>query len=259
MLIERIKLWEEMEEPCMTVYAPKDKKSSCAVLIFPGGGYTHLAGHEGKAYAEFFAAHGIFSAVVEYRVFPHLFPAPLQDAQRALQTLRYNAEKYGIDKNKIAVMGSSAGAHLAASLSTYREFLAETGDEISKEDILPNAQILCYGVLTLVGDYAHKGSGVHLLGDQKEELGASLSPALIADEKTPPAFLWHTWSDPVVPVENSLEYVKRLHAKGVAAELHIFPDGRHGMGLCSGEEEVRKYNAKWTTLLLEWLHLINFI
>lgn len=258
MVIETIKLWQGMEEPSMTLYAPKNQTSDCAILIFPGGGYTHRAAHEGKGYAQFFAEHGIFSAVVEYRVFPNLFPAPLQDAQRALQILRYNAEKYGFDKNKIAVMGSSAGAHLAALLSTYRSFVAEVGDEISKEEILPNAQILCYGVLTLVGDYTHAGSGMHLLGEQKEKLGASLSPILIADEKTPQAFLWHTWSDASVPMENSLEYAKRLRSKGVAVELHIFPEGNHGMGLCTGEETVRKYNAKWSALLLEWLHFINF-
>lgn len=258
MITETIQLWEETTETRMTVYIPEDKTSDCAILIFPGGGYNHLAQHEGKGYAEFFAAHGIFSAVLEYRVSPHLFPAPLQDAQRALQILRYHAEKYGINKNKIAVMGSSAGAHLAALLSTYRQFVAEVGDEISKEDILPNAQILCYGVLTLVGDYAHKRSGLCLLGDRKDELGASLSPVLIADEKTPQAFLWHTWADGSVPVENSLEYAKRLRAKGVPTELHIFPDGKHGLGLCSGEDKMRQYNAKWATLLLEWLRFIDF-
>lgn len=259
MRTERIKLWQGKEEPYMTAYMPEEKKSDCAILIFPGGGYTHRAQHEGKAYAEFFAAHGIFSAVVEYRVFPDVFPAPLQDAQRGLQILRYNAEKYGIDKNKIAVMGSSAGAHLAATLSTYRQFVADEGDEISKECILPNAQILCYGVLDLVSDYAHVGSGDYLLGDKKAELGASLSPALMADEKTPQAFLWHTWSDGGVPVENSLEYVKRLRTQGVPAELHVFPDGGHGMGLCAGEDKTRQYNAKWAKLLLEWLQFIDFV
>lgn len=258
MVTEKIKLWKETDEPYMTAYIPKDKKSDCAILIFPGGGYTHLAAHEGKSYAEFFASHGIFSAVVEYRVFPNLFPAPLQDAQRALQILRYNAEKYGIDKNKIAVMGSSAGAHLAALLSTYRKLEADVSDEISKEDILPNAQILCYGVLTLVGDYTHTGSGVHLLGDKKEELSASLSPILIADEKTPQAFLWHAWSDGGVPMENSLEYAKRLRSKGIPTELHIFPEGGHGMGLCTGGDRVKQYNAKWASLLLAWLQFINF-
>ena len=130
-----VKLWEDEIESYMTIYMPQKKTSDCAILIFPGGGYTHRAPHEGKAYAEFFVAQGIVAAVVEYRVYPHLFPAPLQDAQRAIQMLRYNASKYGIDKNKIAVMGSSAGGHLAAILATYKECLVDCGDEISQEAI----------------------------------------------------------------------------------------------------------------------------
>lgn len=255
---EKVKLWQELEGPCMTVYIPDKKKSDCAILIFPGGGYTHLAQHEGKGYAEFFASHGIVSAVVEYRVFPNVFPAPLQDAQRAIQMLRYNATSYDIDKNKIAVMGSSAGAHLASLLATYRKCVNFKNDNISKEDILPNAQILCYGVLSLADEYTHKGSRANLLGDTQEQLSFDLSPIRIADEKTPPAFLWHTWSDNVVAVENSLEYAKRLRSQGVPAELHIFPEGNHGMGLCVGEDKVRRYNAKWSKLLLEWLCFINF-
>ena len=258
MTTEEIKLWGNKNESSMTIYVPDNKTTSCAVLIFPGGAYRMLAEHEGKGYAEFFASYGILSVVVKYRVAPNKFPEPLQDAQRALQYLRYYAKKYSIDKNKIVVMGSSAGAHLAATLSTYRAFIAENGDEISKEDIIPNAQVLCYGVLALNKPYAHPGSSRNFLGEGGESLGDSLSPILIADEKTPQAFLWHTWADDSVSVINSLEYVKRLREKGVKAELHVFPDGKHGLGLAFGENKVCQYVSKWSELLLKWLQYIEF-
>lgn len=235
------------------------KRANCAILIFPGGGYEGRAVHEGASYAEFFASRRILSAVVNYRVFPDFFPLPLQDAQRALQLLRYNAHLYGIDKNKVAVMGSSAGAHLASLLSTYREFVAVCKDDVSRESILPNAQILCYGVLTLSNSYAHKSSAKKLLGGQIKQLDKTLSPILIADRKTPQAFLWHTLADSVVPVENSLEYVKTLHKQGVKAELHIFPEGEHGLGLSLENNAICKHNAQWKILLLHWLKYIHFI
>lgn len=260
--IEKVDLWDKIdteETPCMSIFHPINQTADCAILIFPGGGYQCLAPHESKPYAEFFAANGMLSAVVDYRFFPHSFPIPLQDAQRAIQLLRYNASKYGIDKNKIAVMGSSAGAHLAATLSTYRELITDCNDEISQESIIPNAQILCYGVLTLVHPYAHKNSAVRFLGERKDELENNLSPILIADNKTPQAFLWHTLSDNVVFVENSLDYVKRLHQVGVKAELHIFPDGEHGLGLSIENTPMHIHNSQWKALLLNWLTYIHFV
>lgn len=256
--MEKIALWQGKETPYMTVYEPQVRKGEAAVVIFPGGGYVGRAEHEGKGYAEFLNSYGILAFVVEYRVFPDLFPAPLEDAQRAVQLVRYYSDKYGVNKEKIAVMGSSAGAHLAAAVSTYRELASRAGDDISKESFTPDAQILCYGVLDLVSEYAHKGSGEHLLGNRLEELGKALSPALIADEHTPKAFLWHTLEDPVVPVENSLAYAKRLREVGVSCELHIFPDGFHGLGLCIGESKYLKHNSQWGELLIKWLEYIDF-
>lgn len=245
--------------PHMTVYHPAHKKSDCAILIFPGGGYKARAAHEGKPISEFFTSQGILSVVVEYRVCPNRFPEPLRDAQRALQILRHNADKYGINKDKIAVLGFSAGAHLASTLSTYRELVTEINDEISQESILPNAQILCYGVLTLSHYYAHKNSAISLLGDRYEELKKKVSPILLADKKTPPTFLWHTLADNAVPVENSLEYVKKLHKLGVMAECHIFPEGVHGLALCKGDSAERKHVRQWLDLLINWLKYIDFI
>ena len=126
MFCEKKDLWTKTpgmceETPTITAYMPDEKKSELAVVIFPGGGYGMRASHEGEGYAKFLAENGYTSFVIDYRVSPHEFPLPLLDARRAVRTVRHYAGKYGIDKNKIAVMGSSAGGHLAALCSTYFE------------------------------------------------------------------------------------------------------------------------------------------
>ena len=159
---EIINLWETPpgmceEKPKLTVYLPESKTSMGAVIICPGGAYVGRATHEGKDYAEFLAEYGYTSFVLDYRVTPHKFPLPLLDARRAIRLVRFYADKYEIDKNKIAIMGSSAGGHLAAMTSTYYEPIEfENIDEIDKEDFIPNAQILCYPVIKLLG----KGKGL---------------------------------------------------------------------------------------------------
>lgn len=254
---------EKNELPIMTAYVPEEKKSDCAVVVFPGGGYRSRAQHEGTRYAEFFAEHGVTAFVVDYRVEPNKFPAPLADAQRAVQTVRYYAEKYGVDKNKIAVIGSSAGGHLAALLSTYRENVqTETPEiaEIAAEDYVPNAQILCYPVIDVSDErITHVGTAERFVGEDWKERGAAFSPNKIADEKTPQAFIWHTFSDGGVNVCNSLEYVKRLKEVGVSAELHVFPEGRHGLGLALGEDKTSRHIRRWSDMLLAWLAYIGFI
>lgn len=254
---------EHNELPIMTAYIPTEKKSDCAIVIFPGGGYCGRAQHEGAKYAEFFNEHGITAFVVDYRVEPNKFPAPLADAQRAVQTVRYYAEKYGVNKEKIAVMGSSAGGHLAAILSTYRENVQTETPEIAaiaQEDYLPNAQILCYPVIDLSDErITHAGSAERFVGEDWKERGAAFSPNKIADEKTPRAFIWHTFTDGGVNVCNSLEYVKRLREVGSNAELHVFPEGRHGKGLSLAEDKISQHVHKWTELLLAWLRYIEFI
>ena len=157
-------------------------------------------------------------------------------------------------------MGSSAGGHLAALVSTYRKNIMGCEDEIAKEKFVPNVQILCYPVINLIDrKIAHRGSGICLLGEKLEEAGGEASPDLIADRNSPPAFVWHTFEDASVNVINSLEYVKRLKEQGVKTELHIFPDGGHGQGLALSEDKCHRYNAKWTELLLNWLTYIDFI
>ena len=266
-------LWEQTpgmceEVPTITYYKPENKKSDGAVVIFPGGGYSHRAEHEGGAYAEFLAEMGLSAFVVSYRVSPHRFPLPLLDARRAIRFVRFHSKEFGLDKNKIAVMGSSAGGHLAALVSTYyKDIEFEGADEIDKEDFVPNKQILCYPVIRLLGkEFSHLGSGRNLLGEQQAFLGEDLSPDLIASEYTPDAFIWHTFNDGVVNVTNSLEYAKKLKKAGASAEVHIFPEGNHGLGLCKNhvhcegkDPKMLNHVAQWMPLFANWLKYIGYI
>ena len=258
---EKMNLWENTpglcnEIPTLTAYIPENKTTEAAVVILPGGGYSGRAQHEGIGYGEFFAENGITAFVCDYRVSPHRFPLPLLDARRAVRTVRYYAEKYGIDKNRIAIMGSSAGGHLAAMTSTYYEKIDfEGADDIDNEDFIPNAQILCYPVIKLASkrDGAHIGSCIGLLGERALELADDLTPEYIVSEKTPKCFMWHTFSDDCVPVVNSLDYAKALKKKNIPTEVHIFPYGPHGLGLSRGDDGTSRHVSQWTGLLLNWI------
>ncbi len=240
-------------KPTITAYPAKNSKG--AVIIFPGGGYVMRAEHEGKGYAEWFQKIGITSFVVDYRVAPYKHPAQISDAMRAVKYVRHYADKYGIDKNKIAVMGSSAGGHLAASVSVhYDKKMYDETDEIDKENARPDATILCYPVIDMF-EYRHDGSRQNLIGERAlhadKEL-MSLQKQVTVD--TPPAFIWHTSSDQAVPVENSLMYADALSKVQVPFELHIYPMGHHGLGLAKELPHV----AQWSKSLENWLGVIDF-
>lgn len=245
------------ETPKITAYIPEKKKSDAAIVIFPGGGYCVRAEHEGKGYAQFLCDNGITAFEVCYRVYPHQFPIELLDARRAIQTVRHYADKFGIDKNKILVMGSSAGGHLAALSATYFNPIDdfEINDEVSGEDFIPNGQILCYPVINLAGKpgEVHFGSGKALLGESYAELSYVLSPTSCVNEKTPPAFIWHTFEDASVNVKNSLEYATALKNGNVDTELHIYPHGHHGMGIPTGDTRLEEHIRQWANSLLKWL------
>ncbi len=264
MIFETFNLWEKVpglceETPKITVYAPEWGKKKGAVVILAGGAYSGRAPHEGRGYAEQLANNGYCAFVVDYRVAPHRFPLPLLDARRGVCFARYHAEKYGFDKDKIAIMGSSAGGHLASLTSTYTDEIAlDYKDEIDKEDFLPNAQILCYPVIDLHTPIAHEGSGMNLLGEKYDSDYEKYIPRLLVSDKTPQAFIWHTFADNCVDVRNSLEYATALKVKNIPVEMHIFPDGAHGLGRAPENDKVSCHVAQWNDLLLHWLNYIGF-
>ena len=204
-----------------------------AVIIMPGGGYSHLAEHEGGLIAAHFNRMGFHAFVLKYRVSPNLYPAPQQDVLRAIRIIRANAKEWEVDPDKIAIGGFSAGGHLSASCGTkWRDSPFEKVDEIDNQSSEPNAMILCYPVIDICSDFAHKGSGDFLFGTEemipeKYELCCQNC----VDENTPPAFVWHTATDAGVPVENSIAFAKAMWAKNRKCELHIFPEGPHGIGI----------------------------
>jgi len=253
-------LWENtpfpsLEKPEITYYGAKNRISDCTVVIFPGGGYEMRADHEGRGYAEFLNSLGIDAFVLDYRVSPNRFPVQLLDARRGLRFVRFKSKIYGINPNKIAVMGSSAGAHLAALLCNYKEKIeGETDDEIDCIPFVPNAQILCYPVICSPDSgIAHIGSFRALLGS--EDGAEKFSADRLVGPEGPQAFIWHTFDDSCVSVINSLKYCEALRRNGVSAELHIFPHGRHGLGLANEQPHV----AQWQGLLKNWLSDIGWL
>ena len=176
----------------------------------------------------------------------------------AIRYVREHAEEFAVDPQKVLVVGFSAGGHLAAHAATYVGGLAEEiGDEIDGESYIPSAQILCYPVLDIDG---HPGSFVNLIGSASPA-HRKLSPKYIADKTTPPAFIWHTETDPCVDVSNTLRYGIKLHELGVSYEMHIYPLGGHGLGVgYHPDKNINEpYIQSWTSNLLAWLKLRGWL
>ncbi len=246
------------EVPQITYYPAADKKTDAAVVIFPGGGYGGRANHEGAGYAEFLNLAGVDAFVVDYRVSPHRFPLELLDARRSVRFVRHNAARFGVNPDKILVMGSSAGGHLAAMLCTYTEPIDFEGlDDTDAESYMPNAQILCYPVICSPNPegVTHEGSYENLLGKENMSFADRLSPERNVSDSTPTAFIWHTAEDGGVNVINSYRYATALKEHGVAVEMHIFPFGRHGLGTAPAFPHV----SQWTELLINWMGEMKFM
>lgn len=261
-----MKLWEEdipgyesVEEkfaPYMKPYLLENDSPRGAVLVLPGGGYGGRADHEGDPVAMWLNSIGLSAFVVHYRVAPYRYPHPLLDAQRAIRLVRHHAEEWNIDPDRIGILGFSAGGHLAATASTYfDEGNPESADAVERHSSRPNASILCYPVISFK-DHYHEGSMFNLLGEEpSEDKRQALSLERAVKPETPPAFLWHTADDGAVPVENSLMYARALSEQRIPFELHVFPEGRHGLGLAEADVSV----AQWTGLCEGWLRKIGFL
>src|SRR5262249_47293803 len=247
--------------PDLTPFFPDPAKATgAAMVICPGGGYAHLAPHEGEPYARFLNEHGIAGFVLKYRLgsdgYHH--PAMLQDAARALRTVRARAAEWKLNPQKIGIMGSSAGGHLATTLLTHFDAgKPDAPDPIERQSSRPDLGILCYAVITM-GQFTHQGSKRNLLGnDPSPELVRELSNELQVTKNTAPCFIWHTWEDAGVPVENSLHFAEALRKAGVPFDLHIYQKGAHGLGLGTPQWEPSKRHP-WTSDLVFWLRAQGF-
>jgi acetyl esterase/lipase len=243
------------DKPQITVWRPPQEKSvGAAIVVCPGGGYGALAlDHEGKQIAEWLNSIGVTAAVLEYRHrnkgYGH--PAPMQDVQRAMRTVRANADVLSVDPKRVGVLGFSAGGHLASTAATHFDAgTVNSEDPVERQSCRPDFAVLCYPVIAFNEPYTHQGSQRNLLGeDASEALIASLSSEKQVTSETPPTFLWHTSEDIAVPPENSVQFYLALRRAEVPAELHIFEHGRHGVGLGKDLPGV----STWPKLCEAWL------
>lgn len=265
-----IPLWPETanvgpadNRPSITVYTPaQGAATGSAMVIFPGGGYGGLARHEGEGFARWFAQQGITAFVVKYRLgskgHDHRHPAMLNDAARAVRLVRSRADEWHLDRDRIGVIGASAGGHLASTILTHFDTgRPDDTDPIERESSRPTLGILCYPVITM-GEFTHGGSRKNLLGlAPTPELIELLSSERQVTAETPPCFIWHTWEDKGVRVENSLLFAGALREKGVPFELHIYEKGGHGLGLGDGGGKTTPH--RWTADCLAWLGERGFL
>lgn len=247
--------------PTLTPYLPEpDAATGAAMVICPGGGYGGLAPHEGNDYALWLNQHGVTAFVLKYRLGSHGYrhPVMLQDAARAVRLVRGRASEWSVDSHRVGIMGSSAGGHLASTLLTHFDAgKPDATDPIERESSRPDLGILGYPVITM-GRYTHRGSRDNLLGkNPPAELVALLSNELQVTKETPPCFVWHTWEDNAVPLENSLDFAAALRKAGVPFDLHVYQQGRHGLGLA--DKPPFAHPHPWAADCLFWLKLHNFV
>ena len=262
--IQTMPLWEhgapgalgdqESDRPTVTYYpALSPANSGTAVIVLPGGSYHELASnHEGRQVANWLNAMGVTAFLLKYRLGPRYHhPIELGDAQRAIRMVRARAAAFGIQPDRIGVMGFSAGGHLASTAGTHFDpGNPAAADAIDRVSSRPDFLILAYPVIAMQGPYAHQGSVNNLLGDNPDPaLREELSNDLRVSAQTPPTFLFTSSTDTGVPPENSVLFYLALHKAGVPAELHVFGKAPHGVGLDLSDPAV----GEWPTLLRNWL------
>jgi acetyl esterase/lipase len=230
------------DKPSLSIYLPPaDKATGAGVVVCPGGGYGHLAvDHEGEQVARWFNSFGVAAFMLKYRIAPkYHHPAPLQDAQQAIRTVRAHAAEWHVRPDRVGIMGFSAGGHLASTAGT--DFDAATR---------PDFLVLAYAVISFTTPYTHKGSRNNLIGENADpKLAESLSNELQVTAQTPPTFLFHTNADKGVPAENSVLFYMALRKAGVPAEMHIYAEGPHGVGLAPADLAL----SSWPRRLEEWM------
>ena len=251
---------DDTDKPAITVYMPPATAGPMtAVIVAPGGSYARLSmNNEGRAPANYLNTLGIAAFVLRYRLGPQYHhPIEIGDMQRAIRTVRSRAAEWHIAVDRVGVMGFSAGGHLASSASTHFDAgKADADDPVERAGSRPDFAILAYPVISFVEPFTHQGSKTNLLGDHPDPvLARSLSSETQVTAQTPPAFIFHTNADATVPVENAAAYFLALRRAGVPAELHVFRNGPHGVGLAQQDAAL----AEWPRLLATWLRVSGFL
>ena len=260
-------LGEGGKDPTLDLYLPynmpeinREKQKRPCLLICPGGGYGMCSERESEPVALHFLTEGFNVFVLKYSVAPYRFPSQLREVAASLELIHRFADLWNCDTKKIAIMGFSAGGHLAAHYSTMYD--CKEVREVFPESKKVNASILSYPVITADPKSWHKGSFVNLLGhtpqNKEEEIYFSCDRQV--SEKTPPAFLWHASDDTCVPVKNSMLYAEALSENGIPFELHIYPYGGHGMSICDKQVHNKlnsniEYDRDWLYSAKKWLKL----
>jgi acetyl esterase/lipase len=236
--------------PTMEIFSPFSSAIAATIVICPGGGYSGLSPYE-RLFGEYFRGLGYTAVVVNYRVAPNRHPAPYADATRAIRLLRANAKEWKIPANRIALMGGSAGGHLAALVGTRPDFYRDPADDLAATiPARPDRLILAYPVISAVNPSNKSRSFERLIGlDAPAELQEALSAERHVTAATPPAFIFHAADDELVGVEQSLVFAQACWAAKVPAELHVFPRGGHGRLFAYAAD----VSPRWRALLQDWL------
>ncbi len=249
--------------PFIDYYPSKNPSASkTAVLICPGGGYSHLSwDKEGVLPARFFNENGIDAFVLWYRVNNtkgegHRYPAQYNDATTAMRIIRSRAKQWGIDPEKLGIMGFSAGGHLASTVTTIQQKgRTDAADPLQRFDTRPSFSILMYPVITMDTSFAHRGSRDMLLGKTPD---AALADALSTEKRisstTPPVMLIHADDDKTVPPLNSVVFYEAMKKQGIKGSLLIFDHGGHGFGMAAADPVL----GQWPKLCLQWMQRLGF-
>lgn len=272
---EPIRLWDgeapgalgkaDHDIPTITPYLPTaDKASGTSIVVCPGGGYGGLAGHEGEGYAKWLADNGVAAFVLKYRLGStgYRHPVMLGDVSRAIRLVRSRAEEWKLDPQRVGVMGSSAGGHLASTAVTHFDAgKADAADVVDRQGSRPDFGVLCYAVISMEDGVTHGGSKANLLGKTPDpKLVELLSNEKQVTKDTPPCFVWSTQEDKAVPVTNSLRFVAALQQNGVAYDFHVYQKGPHGIGLSEGKNGAAAGDVHpWGKDLLFWMRQNNWL
>jgi acetyl esterase/lipase len=261
---ETMKLWPadapmangqaDADVPTLAVFLPdKAKANGCGIVVCPGGGYSHLAmGHEGYDVANWLKDNGIAAFVLKYRIKPYQQPVPMLDGQRAVRLVRSHAAEWGVDPNRLGVIGFSAGGHVASTLGTHLNGgKPDAPDPVDRLSARPDFMILCYPVISMKEPIAHAGSRKCLLGDNPTDaLVEKWSNEMQVTDQTPPAFIVHSKTDTTVKVINSELFYQAMQAHHIPSELLVLETGRHGWGLAPKNPEL----AVWKEKCLDWMN-----